>query len=285
MGLDTNAVQFLVAAHKMGVRFGRTIMLGRQSLGIFPGTVAAMLTRNGLAAAKFQEAARTCDYAEPLFEALGATQVDAMDNSPFEGAKLVHDLNQPVPADWKEQFDVVYDGGTLEHVFNFPVALRNAMELVRPGGRLFIHTCANNLCGHGFYQFSPELFYRTLSPENGFEVERMIIFRVGPYGRWHEVSDPDKIRERVELITFMPMQILVQARRVKVVPIFEKTPQQSDYSALWQAASASPVPVKKDWLRTWFPKLAVWLSPFKTGLEFYRRQSLFNRRFFKPIKK
>ena len=62
------------------------------------------------------------------------------------------------------QFDVVYDGGTLEHVFNFPVALRNAMELLRPGGRLFtIHTCANNLCGHGFYQFSRELFYRTLS--------------------------------------------------------------------------------------------------------------------------
>lgn len=278
MGLDTNAIQFLVSAHKMGVRFGRTVMLGRQSLHIFPGTVSAMLARGGLATAKFQEAAKTCDYAEPLFEALGATQVDAMDNSAFEGAKLVHDLNQPVPPEWKEQFDVVYDGGTLEHVFNFPVALRNAMELLRPGGRLFIHTCANNLCGHGFYQFSPELFYRALSLENGFEVERMIIFRVGPYGRWHEVSDPDKIRERVELITFMPVQMLVQARRVKIVPIFEKTPQQSDYSALWQAPATSTAPAKKGRLR-------VWLSPFKTGLEFYRRQSLFNRRFFKPIKR
>lgn len=278
MGLDTNAVQFLVSAHKLGVQFGRTVMLGRQSLHIFSGTVSDMLARGGLATAKFQEAAKSCDYAEPLFEALGATQVDAMDNSPFEGAKLVHDLNQPVPPAWKEQFDVVYDGGTLEHVFNFPVALRNAMEMLRPGGRLFIHTCANNLCGHGFYQFSPELFYRALSPENGFEVERMIIFRVGPYGRWHEVSDPDKIRERVELITFMPMQMLVQARRMKVVPIFEKTPQQSDYSALWQASPAPSAPAKKGRLR-------VWLSPFKTGLEFYRRQSLFNRRFFKPIKK
>lgn len=278
MGLDTNAVQFLISARKMGVRFDRTVMLGRQNLNIDSGTVSAMLERGGLAMSKFKETSKTAGYAEPLFEALGATQVDAMDNSSFEGAGLVHDLNQPIRSDWKEQFDVVYDGGTLEHVFNFPGALRNAMELVRPGGRLFIHTCANNLCGHGFYQFSPELFYRALNSENGFEIERMIIHRMGPYGRWHEVSDPDKIRERVELITFMPMLMLVQARRVKVVPVFAQMPQQSDYSALWQAAPSLAASAKKGWL-------SVWLGPFKTGLEFYRRQSLGNRRFFRPVKK
>jgi len=38
-----------------------------------------------------------------------------------------------------------------------------------------IHTPASNLCGHGFYQFSPELFYRALNATNGFEVERMIM--------------------------------------------------------------------------------------------------------------
>jgi SAM-dependent methyltransferase len=285
MGLDTNAVQFLIAAHKMGVRFGRTITLGRQNLNVFSGTVSAMLEREGVAAKKFQEAAKSCEYAEPLFEALGATQVDAVDNSDFEGAKFIHDLSEAIPPGWKEQFDAVYDGGTLEHVFNFPVALRNAMELLRPGGRLFIHTCANNLCGHGFYQFSPELFYRALSPENGFEIERVIIHRVGPYGRWHEVSDPEKIHERVELITFMPMHMFVQARRVKVVPIFTRAPQQSIYSSMWLAAHAPTAPVKTGWLRAWFPKLYVWLSPFKTGIEFYRRQSLFNRRYFKLVKK
>ena len=113
----------------------------------------------------------------------------------------------------------------------------------------------------------------------------MIIHRVGPYGRWHEVSDPDKIRERVELITFMPMHMLVQAKRVKVVPIFARAPQQSDYSVMWQTTSNPSAPTRKNRLRVWFPKLSFWLSPFKTGLEFYRRQSLLNRRFFKPIKK
>jgi SAM-dependent methyltransferase len=126
-------------------------MLGRQDL-IAVDMVGAMLEKEGLAAANFQQASKTCAYADPLFEALGATQVDALDNSDFEGAKFIHDFSEPIPSEWKEQFDVVFDGGTLEHVFNFPAALRNAMELLRPGGRLFIHTCANNLCGHGFYQ-------------------------------------------------------------------------------------------------------------------------------------
>jgi SAM-dependent methyltransferase len=282
MGLDINSVQFLIAAHKKGIRFDHTVMLGRHSLNVFPRTMTAVLERHGLNAEKFKIAGADIAYAEPFFEALGAKQVDSMDNSDFEGAKLVHDLNLPIPPEWKEKFDVVYDGGTMEHVFNFPVALRNSMELLRPGGHLFMHTCANNLCGHGFYQFSPELFYRALSPENGFEVERMVIHRVGPYGNWHEVSDPNAIRSRVELITFTPMHLLVQAKRTSVKPIFAQSPQQSDYTAMWQAAD--PTPKNTDAVivkRPRFAKIARLIHVIKTGLNFYSRQSLGNRRFFR----
>ena len=278
MGLDINAAQFLIAARKRGVRFDRTIMLGRQSLNVFPRTMVDLLRRNGLNPEKFKVAGLDCAYAEPLFEALGARQTDAMDNSNFEGAQFVHDLNQPIPTDWKEKFDVVFDGGTLEHVFNFPVALRNAMELLRENGRLFIETPVNNLCGHGFYQFSPELFYRTLSEENGFQVERMVIHRVGPYGRWYEVSDPNAIRERVELITFTPMHLLVQARRIRCQSVFAQMPQQSDYTVLWQkAASATPQAIRKPR----FARIARLINAVKYGIEFYHRQSLGNRRFFR----
>ena len=281
MGLDINSVQFLLAARKQGVRFDHTLMLGRHSLNVFPRTLAAVLERNGFTSEKLREPSA---YAEPFFETLGATRVDSLDNSDFEGAKLVHDLNQPLPADWKEKFDVVYDGGTLEHVFNFPTALRNAMELLKPGGRLFIHNCANNLCGHGFYQFSPELFYRALSPENGFEVERMVIHRVGPYGNWHEVSDPNAIRERVELITFTPMLLLVQAKRTSIKPVFAQAPQQSDYSVLWQAAgpAAPAAPVVR---APRFARAARLFNVLKHGLDFYRRQSLGNRKFFKKVRR
>jgi hypothetical protein len=284
MGLDINAVKFLIAAQNNGVCFGKTVMLGRQNFNVQTSLIAALLERHGLPAEKFKSAGAECSFAEPLFESLGAARVDSLDNSDFEGAKYIHDLNQPVPSDWKEKFDVVYDGGTLEHVFNFPVALRNSMEMLRLGGRLFIHNCANNLCGHGFYQFSPELFYRALSLQNGFKVERMLICRVGPLGRWYEVSDPDIIRERVELITFSPVMMLIQAQRLKITQVFESAPQQSDYSAMWQAAS-KPGSAKPANRRSMFPHLTTLARAMRTGLEFYRRQSLSNRRFFKPTAK
>ncbi|HEY4415307.1 MAG TPA: methyltransferase domain-containing protein [Verrucomicrobiae bacterium] len=280
MGLEINGVQLLVAARKSGVQFNHTVMLGRSVLNVFPQTMVSLLERNGLSAGKFRRAGSACAYAEPFFEALGASVVDTIDNSDYEGAKLVHDLNQPIPPAWHGQFDVVYDGGTLEHVFNFPMALRNSMELLRPGGRLFIHTCANNLCGHGFYQFSPELFYRTLSLENGFEVERMIVHRVGPYGNWYEVSDPNVIQSRVELITFTPIHMLVQAKRIAVKEIFSRTPQQSDYVMKWQEADKT---IAETVRKPVFARAARLVHVIKTGLKFYRLQSLSNRNFFRRI--
>ena len=285
MGLDVNAALLLMDARAKGASFKRVLMLGRLSLNVYAARMAALLAERGLPADAFLKAASEGGFAEPFFQALGAEVVDTMDASDFEGAKVVHDLNQPLPDKWKATYDVVMDGGTLEHVFHFPTALKNAMELVKEGGRLVLHTPVNNLCGHGFYQFSPELFYRALNPQNGYEVERMIIHRVGPYGKWLEVSDPEKIRERVELITFTPMHLLVQARRTKIVPVFATAPQQSDYSVMWQEtapAPTSPPPAPK---RVLFPRLARLIHVARIGLEFYRRQSLGNRRFFKPVKK
>jgi SAM-dependent methyltransferase len=282
MGLDINGAQFMLAAREHGAGFDETLMLGRQSLNVYPQRLAQLLRKHGLPDETFRAAGPECAFAEPFFKALGAKQVSALDFSGFEGAQFIHDLNQPLPASLKERFDVVYDGGTLEHVFNFPVALRNSMELLREGGRLFIHTAANNLCGHGFYQFSPELFYRTFSPENGFIVERMVIHRVGPYGNWYEVSDPNAIRARVELITFTPMHLLVQARRTAIKEIFAQTPLQSDYVELWhkpETGEAAPVKNPR------FVALARWLHVIKTGLEFYRRQSLGNRKCFRKTRR
>ena len=86
-----------------------------------------------------------------------------MDASSFEGATVVHDLNLPITEALKGRFDVVCDAGTIEHVMNFPTAIRNCMEMVRVGGHLILGTPANNFFGHGFYQFSPELWFRLFS--------------------------------------------------------------------------------------------------------------------------
>lgn len=72
------------------------------------------------------------------------------------------------------------------------------MEAVKEGGRIFIMTQCDNAMGHGFYQFSPELFHRVFSPENGFALEQMFIAE-GSFGKvpWHSVADPKDIRRQV----------------------------------------------------------------------------------------
>lgn len=294
MGLDINAVQFLIAARKSGVDFGDVVTLGRQDLNVYPAKMKALLESHQFSGDAFAPGAPDSGFAEPMFKALGARNAYAMDASDFEGAEFVHDLNQPLPDKLKQRFDVVFDGGTLEHVFNFPQALKNCMEMVKPGGRFMAHAPGNNWWGHGFYQLSPELFFRTLSPENGFEMERMIAHLVGPYGRWFEVSDPDKIRARVEAISFGPVQLLVQAKRTGVVPIFAKTPQQSDYSQRWDnpEAAAAAVGVKqKAWaasrpkLANVLPGVARLFHVIKIGFRTYYNLSMRNRRNFRPVKR
>lgn len=178
---------------------------------------------------------------DDLFRAMGANEVETLDVSAFEGATIVHDLNQPLPQALHGRFDAVVDGGTLEHVFNVPVAMKNAMDAVAPGGRFYASLPANNYCGHGFYQFSAEFFYRVFSPQNGFTLEKLLVGRAWAHGRWldgpaFDVTDPNVMRERVNIGGEGGLLFLVQARKDTGAQVFAKWPQQSDYSAQWADA-------------------------------------------------
>jgi hypothetical protein len=138
-----------------------------------------------------------------------------------------------------------------------------------------------------------------LSKENGYEVERMVAHRMGPYGSWYEVNDPEQIRSRVELISFSPIQLLVQARRKRIVPIFEKTPQQSDFVPRWDDSSsttdgkpATPPPpgqppfgAPRPGLAKTLPGLARLINVFKIGFGLLHSHSLSNRKSFRRVRR
>src|SRR5262245_61422406 len=130
-------------------------------------------------------------YAEPFLEMLGASEICSFDASGYENATHIHDLNLPIAENIKNRFSMVLDGGTLEHIFNFPVAIKNCMEMVEVGGHFIGVTPANNFCGHGFYQFSPELFFRIFCAKNAFKLVRMVLFEETHAKQWFDVSDPE----------------------------------------------------------------------------------------------
>jgi hypothetical protein len=231
--MESAAVTFLSGAKASGVDFSSSLMIGRQLLFPFPATLRRVFSTHGIER-DAEEFLDKSAYGEPFFAALGAKQVESMDASDYEDSTIIHDMNMPVPDGLRERFTMVYDGGTLEHVFNIPQAFKNCMEMVAPGGHFVQVNAANNYMGHGFWQFSPELIYRVFSPANGFRVEVVLLHEVGPGGPWYLVQDPEVVRARVELSNSWSTYILTIARRESVKEIFSTPPQQSDYSSLWE---------------------------------------------------
>lgn len=233
VGFDLQTTRFLLDAKGAGVDFSDALTLGRQNLHIDYKTYCREAARFGQPA---DEAAfADHPFAEGLLRTFGATNPSSLDAAAFEGATHIADLNKPLPKVLVGLFSVVIDGGTLEHVFDFRQAAINVGKLLRVGGHLVSITCANNFLGHGFYQFSPELFYRVFAPENGFEVESMILTEAHKDGDWYEVVDGAKVGARVILVNGSSTYMMMRARKIADVPMFRKTPQQSDYESLrWQ---------------------------------------------------
>ena len=242
MGLDAKGAQFLLAARALGVSFTRTATIGRQHLFVTQSWLGRRLRAVGirLNATELAELFTTADgFVEPLLHLLGADQVVSVDASDYEGATRVVDLNGTLPTTLRGAFSAVVDAGTLEHVFDFPAAVRNCMRMVEPNGHVLSITPANNMAGHGFYQFSPELFYRVFTEANGFRVERMLITEVSS-SKWYEVSDPSTVGGRVQFRTFRPVYLCVAARRIAERPILDIPPQQSDYVTAWNTGARPP---------------------------------------------
>src|SRR5262249_49715371 len=113
-------------------------------------------------------------------------------------------------------------------------AIKNCMDMVACGGHLILLTPTNNYSGHGFYQFSAELFFRTLSHENGFEVEECLAWEQTPVPVYYRVRNPEKIKKWVHLVTRYPTLMMVRARKIRKVEGLT-TPQQGGYVTLWES--------------------------------------------------
>ena len=237
MGFLTASCQVLLHARKhLAVDLTRTLTLGRQELHMKVEDLRDLAIAKGIGSPEqLQRLDRSKGYAEPFLELLGAQRIESLDASDYEQATIIHDLNEPVPSSLHGRFSCVIDGGTIEHVFHFPNAIRSCMDMLEAGGHYIGITPANNHLGHGFYQFSPELYYRVFGTENGFEVRVMLVKATS---HWYEVADPAALRERTELVSNAPVTLVVIARKNKIMERFN-TPQQSDYVAAWSPAAAS----------------------------------------------
>jgi hypothetical protein len=238
MGVNAATARYLIAARKAGVSFEQTLTLGRQWLFADRARINAWLEEAGLPVMPAPSVSEA-PWADDLFRALGARELDVLDNSDYEGARLIHDLNKPLPDDAGGRYDFVFDGGVIEHVFHASVAWQTCMRLARTGGHVCSCSIANNECGHGFYQFSPELFFRLFEATNGFQLRSLLLEEQGLRGwRWYAVQDPAALQARVCCINVRPLHLKVLARKQRDDGGRFPDVQQADYQRAWQGADA-----------------------------------------------
>jgi hypothetical protein len=237
MGFDLQTLRFVLEAKRRGVDFSRTATLGRQALACPAEDLSAEIARCGLNGSRndLADVYAAFPYSDGFLHALGAEHLDAIDVSTYEGASIVLDMNTPAPESLHGRFTAIIDGGTLEHVFDVPQAFRNVAALLSVGGHFISVNGTNNFMGHGFYQFSPELFFRVLSAQNGFELETLVLAETHRDAYWYEATDPAVLRRRLEVVNGYPTYVMVRARKIADTPLFAAIPQQSDYrDQSWQ---------------------------------------------------
>jgi len=294
MGLDGNTTRFLLYAKRRGVDFSSTATVGRQFFYLDAPALKTVLQDFGYTLSEAQIMGlllRNEGYTEPLFQLLGACEIRSFDASTYEGASDVHDFNLPIPEELCNRFSAVVDGGSLEHVFNLPVAIRNCMQMVRVGGHFLGMSPANNWFGHGFYQLSPEFFFRVFSRQNGFEMVCALVCELGGED-WFEVLDPAIVQGRAALINARETYLLTLARKVETVSIFSTHPQQGDYVEQWRKTAPQvlrPVPPPAAGQPGLSGKLRKALpAPLKVPVRLWRalragNRPQFDSRFFKKV--
>lgn len=229
MGIDVHALNFLRYTKKKKL-LGNTLTIGRQGLHVDEAKVRSLLGA--------PMTYRNQKYCETLLlEYFGATIVDSIDVSDFEKATHIVDMNRPLPDHLRGQYDTVIDGGCLEHVFNVTQALKNCSLLCKVGGQILHILPANQSCGHGFWQFSPELFFSLYSEDNGYRETEVWVTNIADESNWYLAKKP-AIGDRL-LVSSTDVIYLLVRTVLERSDFSHENVQQSDYQYQWNKTKHS----------------------------------------------
>ena len=221
MGIDINALDILESEKRNKYKFGDVCTLGRQQIHISN----QFLEKNNFKV-------KYLDFCEDfLISNYGAKSVKSIDHSDYEGADIIMDLSE-YDESKNYKFDTILDFGTSEHIFNIGNLFKNIIRFCKKGTRLIHVLPANNQCGHGFYQFSPELFLSLYSNKNGFKDTRVYLSKSNDINYFYEIKNKD-IHERINLKSILDLNLIVTTSFEENSSIkFEV--KQSDYEHAWK---------------------------------------------------
>ena len=157
--------------------------------------------------------------------AVGKPNITGASNSDFHMIPLLREV--------EKRYETIIDGGTCEHIFNISQSLVNAAGSAKVGGNILHFFPANNFCGHGMYQVSPELFYSLYSEGNGFSTQVFLAKYTGlsRYKYWYRVERPAN-GNRIEFASSVALCVIAFSKKDR--EIGDLKTYQSDYVDRWE---------------------------------------------------
>ena len=163
-----------------------------------------------------------------LINNFNAKSVKSIDNSKFEGADIIMDMNKPIE-NINEKFDTIIDFGTSEHIFNVTQNLKNISQLCKIGGTI-LHSSQQTITVVMDFGNSHLSYFSLYSEVNGFSETEIFVFNTHNKYEWWKVNKQE-VGERLELSSDVPLYIAVKTS--KKLDKDSIIVQQSDYVERW----------------------------------------------------
>ncbi|MSO58075.1 MAG: hypothetical protein EXQ77_03435 [Thermoleophilia bacterium] len=157
--------RMLIQEHRHRPITGRVLCLGPQLVPMHRGEVDELFAATPHEAARALAEWRAAG-ADPtpvsdeyFFGRFPIDSLDSLDVVAGFGGTIIHDLNEPVPAELHERFDFIVDGGTFDHLVQIGVGLGSVARMLKPGGRVLHYNAASGYLGACYMTLGPALFY------------------------------------------------------------------------------------------------------------------------------
>jgi hypothetical protein len=259
MAIEHEMTRLMLAEAAKRPFHGSVLQLGRQKILFTESQLrkwAAQARASISAAAASTESLSTASLARDtrkqlddweFFRLLGFDEVASCDASDYEDPTFILDLNKQVEEKFHNRFDMILDGGTMEHIFNVPTVFANIGSMLKVGGRIIHIAPSSNMIDHGFYSFSPTLFGDYYGA-NGYLLRTLSLFEcVSWSGKW---TIFDCLGGQVD----NRLGRIANAKMAGVFCLAEKTaqstsdviPTQSHFSRVWDATVSGTSPARQN---------------------------------------
>ena len=175
MGIATGAAELLFRIAKKITFKGKLLQIGNQDILFSQEQLSKMLRRYKFNDIKINQKKVESKF---FFKSLKFDNIKSLDINAYENADIIEDLNHPIKKKYYNHFDFIYDGGSLEHVFNISEGLQNLSRMVKLRGHVMHLLPCNNYIDHGFYSISPTLL-KDFYTQNNFQVIEIYLIKQG----------------------------------------------------------------------------------------------------------